>query len=92
MAGDKGVKVSIDQLSKGKLPERVYESIDSMELTVSEMLDWESSKQPTRILVTKQALDVDIHLRIPMKHLLLILVGAGGFGAIVGWIAGLTIS
>lgn len=81
--------VTIDQLSKGKLPDRVYKSVDSMELTISEMLIWESSKEPTRILITKQAIDVDIHLHIPMKHLLLVFVGAGGVSGIIGWLVGM---
>jgi hypothetical protein len=85
-------KVSLDELAEGRLPKRICKAINDMEIRVGEMLEWDASKKPNKLEVSREEVRLDIHLRIPTKHFLLILVGAGGVTAIVRWVSMLLIT
>jgi hypothetical protein len=76
--------VRLDQIVIGKLPERVINSIDKIELTLGEMNEWASHKPSIMIEVAGKRVFLDIHLCISKSKLLALL--AATIGTLTGFI------
>ncbi len=72
------MRVSLDDLAAGKLPDRITKAINEMELTVEEVIEWESSKPKVRLVATVNSVEIGIRVRIPMKKLAAIFASLGG--------------
>jgi hypothetical protein len=60
-------KTRLDELAAGKLPERLIESINQMELTVEEALEWQEGKPAVRIVGTEEGLRIRLQLDLPIN-------------------------
>jgi hypothetical protein len=69
----------LDELASGRLPERIITAINEMELSVGEMMRWETSKSPIHFSLTDGKLSIDIRIRIPIKKTIAI----GGVGGLL---------
>ena len=73
-------KIELEKLIHGKLPTRIIQAIEEMELTVEEVLEWETGKPKIRVVATESDLQIALRLRIPIKEML------GTLGLMVAWL------
>ena len=71
-------KVSLEELTAGKLPEKIRAAIIGMEMTVEEMLKWDAGKAALRIRVAEGDLIIEMRARVPVKKALAILASVAG--------------
>jgi hypothetical protein len=79
----KSPTVVLDELASGRLPNRIIAAINEMELTIEEVIEWETSKPEVRLTVTNKDLFVEMRVRIPIKKALAIFGGMGGLWATI---------
>ena len=79
-------KVGLDELASGRLPQRILDEISEMQLTVDEVIEWESSRPKVWLVVSGDELVVRTANRIPIKKLLKILGGASGAGGVLAFV------
>jgi hypothetical protein len=59
--------VTLDELSKGKLPEHLLQSIGELKLTTRELEDWAESQQPFYLGVKDGCLVFHLKFRVKLK-------------------------
>lgn len=57
-------RISLDEVAAGKLPKRVLDQIEKVELTVEELVEWEKSKPPFKLVLTDRQLDFMVRKRV----------------------------
>jgi hypothetical protein len=73
----------LDDLVAGRLPERVIEAVNQVQLSIAEVSDWESSRPVFRLRITERILKLDVRLTVSLKKALALL---GGFVGLV-WVS-----
>jgi hypothetical protein len=71
-------QVRLDELAAGTLPPRVTATINKLDLTVAELLQWEASKPVVRLAISERQIVVEMRVRIPVKRTMALVGGAGG--------------
>lgn len=70
-------QVSLETLAVGTLPPRINQTIDELELTVEELVEWEQSKSPVRVTATKDEVRITVQIRVPTKKLVALISSLG---------------
>jgi len=70
--------VTVDELVSGRLPTRIVEAVNSMEMSVEEVADLERNKPSFKVTITDGEVWVQVNKRYSMKKLLTVIASVVG--------------
>ena len=75
--------VTIDELGTGKLPDRILEAVNEMEISVDEMLEWERTKPDFHASITDGSVSIEVRKRYSLKKLITVITAVTGVAATI---------
>ena len=66
--------ITLDELAAGNLPEHVLQAIESMEVSLGELVEFVNTQPKFRIAVQDGFVAVDLRIRLPVRTLALVAI------------------
>lgn len=60
--------MTLDELSRNRLPERIVEVINNSEITIAELGEYERGKPSFNLDISSNGLELDVRVRLPFSR------------------------